>query len=159
MAYSGSVAQEGLSMNQNNSKGIQWGWIVAGLVAIGLISFFSMKSMEGSVQYYMTVSEYLDAQAKYENKKIKLAGKVKPGSLVHEGSRYDFVVEDLQRELHVRYEGLAPDTFKEKSDVVVEGLGRLDQNFTAISLMAKCASKYEAGGLPPLEQMRSRSRH
>jgi cytochrome c-type biogenesis protein CcmE len=158
MAYSTFMAQEGLSQGPHGAKGIRWGWIVAGLISIALMAFFSMKSMEGNIQYYMTVSEYFESQAKYEHKKIKLAGKVKAQSLLHSGSRYEFVVEDAGKELHVIYDGFAPDTFKEGSDVVVEGSGRLDENFTAVGLMAKCASKYNTGGLPPLEQMRTKSR-
>lgn len=155
MAYLDAMAQE---EDIQGSKGIQWGWIVGALITIVLISFFSMKSMEGTVQYYMTVSEYLSSQDKYENKKLKVAGKVKMQSLKHEGSRYDFVVEEGGKEIQVAYEGLAPDTFKDGVDVVVEGLGRRDQTFVAVGLMAKCASKYEAGGMPPLEQMRGKSR-
>jgi cytochrome c-type biogenesis protein CcmE len=47
--------------------------------------------------------------------------------------------------VQVIYRGLAPDTFKDTSDVVVRG--KLDQKkmvFYADHLLAKCASKYEA---------------
>jgi cytochrome c-type biogenesis protein CcmE len=43
----------------------------------------------------------------------------------------------------VDYRGLAPDTFTDGVDVVVEGrLGR-DGTFHATTLLAKCASRYE----------------
>jgi cytochrome c-type biogenesis protein CcmE len=44
----------------------------------------------------------------------------------------------------VVYRGLAPDTFTDEADVVVEG--RLDRNgtFHATTLLAKCGSRYEA---------------
>ncbi|MDB5037579.1 MAG: ccmE [Bacteriovoracaceae bacterium] len=138
-------------------KGIRWGWIVAGLVVVAMIAFFFLNGVEGNIQYYMTASEYKQQQPKYEGKKLKLAGRVKLGSLKSVGEKYDFVIEDLGKEISVTYLGQAPDTFKDGSDVVVEGRGRLDDKFEAISLMAKCASKYQAGGLPPLEQMRSKS--
>ena len=73
------------------------------------------------------------------------------------GQKYEFVVEDLGKEVKVTYVGLVPDTFKDGSEVVVEGRGRADDLFEADSLMAKCASKYQAGGLPPIEQMRNQS--
>ena len=43
----------------------------------------------------------------------------------------------------VAYKGIAPDTFTDGVDVVVEG--RLDTNgtFQATTLLAKCASRYE----------------
>jgi cytochrome c-type biogenesis protein CcmE len=44
----------------------------------------------------------------------------------------------------VVYRGLAPDTFTDDVDVVVEGrLGR-DGTFEATTLLAKCGSRYEA---------------
>ncbi len=137
--------------------GIRWGWIVAGLIAVFICLSIFMGKNEGSVQYYMTVSEYLDRQPKYEGKKIKLAGRVQLNSLKSKAGNYDFVVEDLGREISVSYSGMAPDTFKEGSEVVVEGLGSKDAHFVATGLMAKCASKYKAGDLPPLEQMRGKS--
>ncbi len=143
--------------SEKTPKGIQWGWIVAGLVIAAFIAGFAMKGMEGSIQYYMTVSEYFDQQSKYEGKKLKLAGKVKMGSLSHQGQTHLFVVEDLGKEVNVRFVGLTPDTFKEGSEVVVEGRGRLDENFEATHLMAKCASKYKSGGPAPFEEMRNQS--
>ncbi len=142
---------------KGSGGGIAWGWIVLGLfVAVTITMVFMMQSQD-TFQYYMTVSEYNEASSKYENKNLKLAGKVKMGSLKNEGDRYDFVMEDLGQEIAVTYIGLAPDTFKEGAEVVVEGRGPQIPPFIAKSLMAKCASKYEVGGLPPLEQMRSKS--
>ena len=44
---------------------------------------------------------------------------------------------------NVVYRGIAPDTFTDGVDVVVEGrLGR-DGTFRATTLLAKCASRYE----------------
>lgn len=153
------MSQQETPSAADQNKGIRWGWIVAGLAVFLMAAMFFMKGMEGSVQYYMTVSEYLEQQDKYDGKKIKLAGKVKAESLKKTGNRYDFIVEDLGKEISVTYEGLAPDTFKDGSEVVVEGRASPLPHFTASGLMAKCASKYEAGGLPPIEQMRSKSIH
>lgn len=159
MAYYEQMAQEEVSQTRNNSSnGIRWGWIAAGLGVFALASFFMMKGSETAVQYYMTVGEYLDRKSSYQGKTIKIAGKVKTGTLSKSGTQHTFVVEDLGKELHVIFDGLVPDTFKEKSEVVVEGIATPDQIFVANNLMAKCASKYEVGGLPPLEQMRGRSK-
>lgn len=150
------MAQE-VSENEQQ-RGIPWGWIVAGLAVIAVVTFFFLKGMEGSVQYYMTVSEYLDRQPDYVGEKIKLAGKVKADSLSQQENIYKFTVEDLGKEIKVTYIGLAPDTFTEGAEVVLEGRGASGNTFEAKTLMAKCASKYEEGGLPPLEQMRGKSK-
>ena len=44
----------------------------------------------------------------------------------------------------VDYRGLIPDTFSDSVDVVVEGRLGADGVFHATTLLAKCASRYEA---------------
>jgi cytochrome c-type biogenesis protein CcmE len=53
----------------------------------------------------------------------------------------------------VVYRGIAPDTFTDGVDVVVEGRMGEDGTFHATTLLAKCASRYEnapgtGGGQP-----------
>ena len=43
----------------------------------------------------------------------------------------------------VVYRGIAPDTFTDGVDVVVEGRMATDGTFHATTLLAKCASRYE----------------
>ncbi len=140
-------------------KQVPWGWIVLGLiVAMTLVLAWTYTS-DSSTQFYMTVSEYLEREPAYAGKRVKVAGKVKTGSLKKlEASHFVFVAEDLGQELLIQYKGFAPDTFKEGAEVVVDGIANSDRPFVADGLMAKCASKYEEGGPSPLEQMRSKSR-
>jgi cytochrome c-type biogenesis protein CcmE len=145
--------------SQQRSSGVRWGWIIAGFVVAVAIGALVLQDRDASIQYYMTVSEYHENAAAYQGKRIKLAGRVKTKSLVKENNHYRFSVEDLGKEIHATYAGLAPDTFKEGVEVVVEGIaGDPQKVFVADHLMAKCASKYQEGGLPPIEQMRSQSR-
>jgi len=151
-------------MSQENKntlpkRGVPWGWIVTGLLVATGITLILSNNSESNVQYYMTVSEYLERQERYQGKRIKIAGIVKAKTLKKSGTtQYDFVVEDLGKEIEVSFNGLAPDTFKEGAEVVVDGKGSFEKVFLAETLMAKCASKYKEGGLPPLEQMRKNSR-
>ena len=41
------------------------------------------------------------------------------------------------------YRGIAPDTFTDSVDVVIEGRMGTDGTFRATTLLAKCASRYE----------------
>ena len=153
------MSQEESSKSPNTAnRGIPWGWIVTGLAVASVMAMVFVMQSQETFQYYMTVSEYLESPSKYEGRKLKLAGRVKKDSLRSEGDRHRFVVEDQGKEIAVNYQGLAPDTFKEGVEVVVEGRGPQIPPFVAESLMAKCASKYEVGGLPPLDQMRGQSR-
>lgn len=153
------MSQENSLGETGKNQGIRWGWIIFGLIAVALAATLVLMQREGTFQYYMTVSEYLEQQSKYEGSKIKLAGKVKAGSITQTGSHYQFTVEDRAKEISVSFNGIVPDTFKEGVDVVVEGRGQSGNEFEAVSLLAKCASKYQTDGLPPLEQMRSKSRN
>lgn len=115
--------------------------ILAGLVYMGSTVFKS------SLQYYVTVDEFLTAPEKYHDKTLKVAGRVKDGSirkLLNETSMLEFVIADAGGELPVRYRGLVPDTFKAGGDVVATGRMGSDGLFQANHILAKCASKYEA---------------
>jgi cytochrome c-type biogenesis protein CcmE len=153
MAYSGAMSQEGTA----RPRGIYWGWIATGLGVVVLSFMMFMQASDANVQYYMTVGEFLDRKDKYLGKKVKLAGIVEEGSLKISDQVHTFTVLDLERRIQVRFEGLVPDTFKEGVEVVVEGRPSQEELFVATSLMAKCASKYTEGGLPPLESMRGKS--
>jgi cytochrome c-type biogenesis protein CcmE len=147
----------GPSSFSSDAKGVRWGWIISALAVVVIVVGIWVNQKQDASQYYMTVSEFQENPGKYEGKRLRLAGKVKPGSIESSNNLHRFVVEDLGREIPVTYQGLVPDTFKEGVEVVVEGRGgRIP--FEAQSLMAKCASKYQAGGLPPLEALRSQSR-
>ena len=49
----------------------------------------------------------------------------------------------VARVVPVSYRGIAPDTFTDGVDVVVEGRMGQDGTFHATTLLAKCASRYE----------------
>jgi cytochrome c-type biogenesis protein CcmE len=52
-------------------------------------------------------------------------------------------VTDGAKTFPVIYRGIAPDTFTDSVDVVVEGRMGPDGTFRATTLLAKCASRYE----------------
>lgn len=144
------MPQEG---SPTNKKKVPWLWIISGIVVVGLAVGLIVKGMEGSVQYYMTVPEYLESREDYLGKQVKISGYVQSNSLESSGKEHRFVVEYYDEELPVVYRGIPPDTFDEGAEVVVEGrsVGGVER-FEAEALMAKCASKYEVGDLPPLNQ-------
>jgi len=75
-------------------------------------------------------------------------GSIKPGS-----GRVDFTLEEQGKTLPITYVGSdpLPDTFKDKSQALVEGRPGADGRFVAEHVQAKCASKYETapGGDKP----------
>jgi len=120
--------------------------IIASLVVL-VISSSKQLSM-----YYFTVTELEAREIEFVDKRIKLAGKVVPGSIKQlDGNRtVEFLIwEPLEKDVFsekrvVRYSGIIPDTFRDESDVVLEGKTHADGVFVAETLLAKCPSKYES---------------
>ena len=115
------------------------------LVVAGYLMASSIKS---TGVYYLTPSELatkLQADPSLRGVGIKLGARVVPGSITRApgGREYAFHVTDGAREFPVIYRGIAPDTFTDGVDVVVEGRMATDGTFHATTLLAKCASRYE----------------
>lgn len=121
--------------------------IGAGLV-LGAAGYLMASSIEATGVYYFTPSELtarLAADSTLRGVGLKLGARVVPGSIKREagGREYAFVVTDGAQTIPVVYRGIAPDTFTDGVDVVVEGRLGEDGTFRATVLLAKCASRYE----------------
>ena len=115
------------------------------LVVVGALGFLIYTGLTDNMVYYYHVDEFLPKAASLEGETIKVNGKVQEGSIKKTDLDYAFVIHgNPQNVVHVNYHGVVPDTFKDGSDVVVEG--RYDPNartFHATTLLAKCPTKYE----------------
>lgn len=131
-----------------------------GLVAAA-IGYLIYTGATETTLYYLTVSE-LHAAPVYE-KNLRLNGKVAVGTIERDEvgtMRVRFMAEQGGQKTPVVYTGVIPDTFKDGSDIVVEGTYGKDGTFTAHTLLAKCPSKYESGDYskyenPPLPARKS----
>jgi len=106
------------------------------------------SSIKSTGMYYFTPTELsakLKADSTLRNSGLKLGARVVPGSIKRTagGREYAFVVTDGAESVPVVYRGIAPDTFTDGVDVVVEGRLGTDGTFHATTLLAKCASRYE----------------
>lgn len=133
------------------SNKVSWSWIIGGILVLVIAAGFGLKALDGAFTYYVTTDEFVDNREDYEGKNLKVAGFVQAGSLKSEANLHEFIVELQGRSFPVSYRGFIPDTFKEGAEVVVEGREKVGSEFKAKSVMAKCASKYEVGDLPPLK--------
>ena len=121
--------------------------IGAGMV-LAAAGYLMASSINSTGVYYFTPSELsarLAADSSMRNVGLKLGARVVPGSIkrVAGGREYAFVVTDGAQSYSVVYRGIAPDTFTDGVDVVVEGRMGPDGTFHATTLLAKCASRYE----------------
>jgi cytochrome c-type biogenesis protein CcmE len=119
--------------------------IVSILVVVAALGFLVYTGLTDNMVYYYHVDEFLPKAAALQGETIKVNGKVREGSIQKKQMDYNFVIHGApQNIVHVSYHGVVPDTFKDGSDVVVEG--RYDpgaQKFQATTLLAKCPTKYE----------------
>ena len=121
--------------------------IGAGLV-LATAAYLMASATSATGMYYLTPTELaskLTADSTFHDVGMKLGARVVPGSIKREagGREYAFVVTDGAKSYPVIYRGIAPDTFTDGVDVVVEGRLGPDGTFHATTLLAKCASRYE----------------
>jgi len=121
--------------------------IGAGMV-LATAGYLMASATTATGMYYLTPTELsakLSADPSFHDVGLKLGARVVPGSIRREagGREYAFVVTDGAKSYPVVYRGIAPDTFTDGVDVVVEGRLASDGTFRATTLLAKCASRYE----------------
>ena len=115
------------------------------IVSIIAIIFFILKSLENNVVYFFSPTEIFSNESLSLNKKIRVGGLVKEGSIVNESTSIKFIITDLNNEIIVNYKGLVPNLFSEGKGVVVEGLLKDKKYFIAETIIAKHDENY----MPP----------
>ena len=110
-----------------------------------LIIFFVLKSLEDNVVYFLSPTEIHNKSDVSFNKKIRVGGLVKMGSIKREGNITNFIITDLQNEIVVSYNGIVPNLFSEGKGVVAEGKLKDKKYFIADKILAKHDENY----MPP----------
>jgi cytochrome c-type biogenesis protein CcmE len=121
--------------------------VLVGVVVIGGgLGYFLYQALQSSWAYYYSVDEFSAAGAGAPEHSFRLAGRVKPGSIVRdlEHLTLRFTLSGSKAELPVQYQGVTPDNFVEDKEVVVEGHLTGTGVFQADTLMTRCESKYQA---------------
>ena len=122
-------------------------FVVGGAIILAAVLALAITSMEESKAYYQTVPELKAMGARAEGRRVRVAGNVVPGSIVHQKEGIVTFDIDYQGEaLPIRYVGRGPlpDTLVDHAQAVAEGTLHRDGTFEATLVQAKCASKYEA---------------
>lgn len=131
---------------------------IIGTFVIGsAVAYLLYQAIVSSWVYYYSVDEFVrrtSAQTAQngvtantgvnQNRIIRLAGWVKPGSIAinTEKMQLDFELAGQHSSVPVRYYGVVPKNFAANKEVVVEG--RLSANgvFQANKILTRCESKY-----------------
>jgi cytochrome c-type biogenesis protein CcmE len=126
-------------------------FLIGGALVLGSASYLMASSIEDTGQYFLTPIELQAKVAKdpsFREQGVKVGARAVPGTIVRDpsGRSLTFVMADLTdstKTYPVIYRGIAPDTFTDGVEVVVEGRLGADGTFRATTLLAKCASRYE----------------
>ena len=104
-----------------------------------------LKSLEENVVYFFSPTELYNKEDISFNKKIRVGGLVKEGSITNDQTSVNFVVTDLNNEIIVSYKGSLPNLFSEGKGVVAEGKLKDKKYFIADKILAKHDENY----MPP----------
>ena len=115
------------------------------LILASIVIFVVLKSLEENVVYFFSPTEIYNNEYISFNKKIRVGGLVKEGSLTNNQATINFVVTDLNNEIVVSYSGLLPNLFSEGKGVVAEGKLKDKKYFIADKILAKHDENY----MPP----------
>jgi len=141
----GTPAKPTQSILVRNQKFLFGALIVA--LAVG---YLVTTSLQNTAMYYVTIPE-LRARPASVAEIVRVNGKVVNGTIspVGTGQGVRFTMhddKDVATSMVVSYKGLVPDTFQDNADVVVEGKLNASGEFDAVTLLAKCPSKFTADG-------------
>jgi cytochrome c-type biogenesis protein CcmE len=122
------------------------GWIVAGLVVLGLAVTLVLNAFRSNLVFFFTPTQVVEHEAP-QGRAFRIGGLVEPGSLQREPNSLTvhFRVTDTAKTISVAYTGLLPDLFKEGKGVVAQGTLASDGTFHATEVLAKHDENY----MPP----------
>lgn len=117
--------------------------ITAAVLGIGL-AVIGTSTSGGAGMYNYTLAQLAAPGADVQGREIKVAGKVKPGSVRGEPNSPSFrfdLADSAGHTLTIGYARLLPDPFEEGRDAIVQG--RMENGvLQASNLTVKCPSRY-----------------
>jgi len=114
------------------------------ILAVAII-FFTLRSLEENVVYFLSPTEIYNKTDIPFKKKIRVGGLVKINSVNKSETSISFIITDLNKEIIVSYNGLLPNLFSEGKGVVAEGKLKDKKYFVADKILAKHDENY----MPP----------
>lgn len=120
----------------------------AGIVT-ALVGVLMVQGIKDTGVYFLMPSELVAraaADSSVYDVGLRMGGHVVKGSITRDmaSQTITFQVTDGGDTIPVVYRGIAPDTFTDSVEVVVEGRLGQDGTITATNVLAKCGSRYEA---------------
>jgi cytochrome c-type biogenesis protein CcmE len=136
-------------MKAKNQRLVLLGLAIAAVFGAVLLA---MSALKDQAAYFYAPADVARA-APPRDRNVRIGGMVREGSIRRgvDGVTIDFVVgDDSAHVIPVRFRGIVPDLFREKSGVVAEGRFRADGLFVAGEILAKHDENY----MPPQLDMK-----
>ena len=112
---------------------------------VGLLVWLTISGFNENMRYYVDIKDVIAMDEIALQSGLRVKGKLVPGSVEKKPNSLEvnFLIAQGEDQIKVRYAKELPDTFKDGSEVLVEGKYLPEGYFAAQTLMAKCPSKYE----------------
>ena len=122
--------------------------VIGGLLIALTTGYMAYLGASTSWQYYLTVDECLASLDEVGSARLRVHGKVSPGSLEVAANRSQatFQLAGHDGQINVVCKGPLPDNLKEDIEVVVEGRLQAGTTLAGDQVLTKCASKYATEG-------------
>ena len=120
-------------------------FILLVLISLVLIIYFSLKTLEDNVVYFLSPTEIQNKEEIKRNEKVRVGGMVKKNSIKSYTNYISFILTDYKNEINVTYSGTIPNLFSEEKGVVAEGTLKDKNYFIANKILAKHDENY----MPP----------
>jgi len=134
--------------------------ILLAVAAVAAAVLLAMSALKDQAAYFYTPGD-LARQGVPTGRAVRIGGMVQAGSIrrMGDGVTIQFIVGDeTPHTIPVRYRGIVPDLFKEKSGVVAEGRFGPGGEFVATEILAKHDENYRPPMLDPAKgEHRSKS--
>ena len=117
-----------------------WKFVLPAAALIAVLVIL-MANLSSSLVYYNTPGEVQSREA--NNSRLRLAGRVTPGSVVEQDTTVAFAVEDCDTAVAVLHTGVPPQLFAEGIGVVVEGTWD-GEFFSSDTMLVKHDEQYRA---------------
>ncbi|QKX03160.1 cytochrome c maturation protein CcmE [Wolbachia endosymbiont of Litomosoides sigmodontis] len=102
--------------------------------------FFILTTLRENISFFYTVSEAITLPN--NQKPIRIGGMVVEGSVIHSKNEVIFQMTDFNKSVMIKYQGILPPMFSEKSGVVVQGKMFDNNTFLAETVFAKHDENY-----------------
>lgn len=139
------------------------GFLLAMLALLALAVGLALYGLSGGISYFYSPTD-IDREIKtatsglnpfYKKKwqgEFRLGGLVVAGSVKKHNDDTEFVVSDMVHEVRVRYHGLLPNLFRERSGVVAIGMldmDKHDQSGRLVFVARELLAKHDENYMPP----------